>query len=323
MALDDFLAAGFSTIQALVGLNTEESQTLEFKRKSSPTETELSKEDRKAFGEVISGFANAVGGTLVLGVVTESSHGIDRAKSIIEIENIVQVAERYRAYATECVSPPVEGLEIRAIPSIDGRGVLIVQVPKGQARPHMSTAPGHHTYYRRVMDRFVPMQHYEVEEMMRIKTSPKWTLVHELSRAGSTGNNRYMMLTFGLRNASNVTARFPYVVYFLRSNQPLVAEYGLDGNGNNLWRRLNTGSSHNVIFAAGANEVLHPGHELFVSRLEIAEREAITGRWRWGLDKLPEGQPLGLRFGYGCEDCPEEFIELTYTQDQLRRALEI
>jgi hypothetical protein len=63
---DALLRANADDFAALVAAQTEETHNLEFKRKSSPSQSELQRDDKKLRGEVISGFANATGGTMIL-----------------------------------------------------------------------------------------------------------------------------------------------------------------------------------------------------------------------------------------------------------------
>lgn len=72
---EEFLTADFSFFEALVAEKREESTRLEFKRKSAPNQVELQRDDKKLLGEVISGFANASGGVLILGIDTEKVDG--------------------------------------------------------------------------------------------------------------------------------------------------------------------------------------------------------------------------------------------------------
>lgn len=311
MEPNDLQGLSFQDFIALVDSKVEETSTLEFKRKPSP-DVELQKADKTLLGEAISGFANATGGNLVVGIATEKRDGIDCASKLIEIDHVQAVANRYRSYLPNCTSPPVEGVTVRAVKSSGDRGIMVIHVPKGQARPHMSRAPGHHTYYRRVIDAFPPMEAYEVEEMMRLKTAPKLTLVSELRHSGSTGGNRQFDLVFGLANFSRVTAKFPYVEYLKVDGQPHVSNYGLDGNGNTLWPKIQV-SSVGILFAAGADNVIHPGQRLFVSRIPMREGFAAERPGAWGLSTLADGEVMKLRFDFGCEDCPKEtgWVELS------------
>jgi hypothetical protein len=311
------MSAEFEAFVELVTAGAEETTSLEFKRKPSPG-TELQRADKKLLGEAVSAFANATGGILIIGIGTEEHEGIDRAKEIVEVEDVEAVAVRYRAYITSCTAPPVEGVSVRAVHTASGAGVMAISVPQGQARPHMSRAPDHHKYFRRVMDKCIPMEAYEVEEMMRLKTAPKLELVTSLHLAGSIGDNRQFELRFGLANRSRVTAKYPYIEYLRQPNAPALARYGLDGNGGTLWKQLPAGfSSGGVIFAAGADQVIHPGQTMFVSKLEMVEEFDARFQRDWGLTKLADGEVVELHFEFGCEDCPKEVAQVQFTKEEL------
>lgn len=312
----DFSAVTFDDVVSLVSNVAEESHALEFKRKTDPRSLELHKEDRRLLGEALSGFANATGGIVILGVGSERHHGIDRAKSLETISDVRAVANRVRSYSNECVAPPIDGVKVRALAQPDGTGVILILVPRGQARPHMSTAPGHHTYYRRVMDSFVPMEAYEVEEMMRLKSEPLLQFVYEIRSAGSVGGNRNFSLLFGLENDSKTTAKFPYISYRHDAERPTVAHYGLDGNGNNVWPKINDVAGGATLFAAGADQVLHPHQRLYVSKLDYME--TFDPRYRdWGVSKLAPRTSLRLEFQFGCEDSPIDTAILELSREQL------
>nr|WP_315382009.1 ATP-binding protein [uncultured Sphingomonas sp.] len=304
------------TIRALITSKTEETHSLEFKQKSDPTARELSKEDKKNLGEILSGFANATGGTAVIGIKTAKLNGVDCAVSIEPIDAVSDVLSRYQAYISECVAPPILGLTMKAIPDENGRGIIVINIPQGNARRHMSIASGHHRYYRRVSESFVPMQHYEVEEMMRAKISPKLDFVYRIRSAGSIGSNRMFTIQFGLKNLSRVTAKFPYISYENGPGHPRPSQYGLDGNGRHLWPNLSLGSDH-ATFAAGADQVIHPDQEYFVSQLEYEERRDGPVLRTWAVSQLPDGGSLTLRFSFGCEDHPKQTVKITLTKEDL------
>lgn len=316
MAVNALQYNSISDIEQLVTERAEESTTLEFKRKCDPNLVDLQRTDKKLLGETVSGFANAAGGTLILGVGTENHNGIDRASALFLIKSVELVAARYQAYVSECVSPAVEGLVVSYLSNSDGDGLVVIIVPSGQSRPHMSRAPDHHTYYRRVIDRFVPMEAYEVEEMMRIKTAPDLAFVHELRKGGSIGDNREINLLFGLENVGRVTARFPYVEYLGRLGSPTSAEYGLDGNGRTLWPRILTATT-GALFAAGSDSVIHPGQKLFVSKIDMCEFHDPRFPRSWGLSQIPSGGQLNLNFAYGAEDHPRKTSELEFQKEAL------
>jgi hypothetical protein len=323
MTFDDLKQGGLALLEYAVAQRVEETYLLEFKQKHNASDVELHKDDRRALGEALSGFANAIGGTLIIGVRTERPNGVDRAVEYKPIQNVSTVAERYRAYVNDCVSPQIDGVRVCTLADQSGSGAIIIEVPQGSARPHMSMAPTHQRYYRRVSDSFVPMLHYEIEEMMRLKTSPSLDFIWKLQYGGSIGDNKTFSLVFGLRNFSKATARFPFISYYSGENKPRIAEYGLDGNGNTLWPNLGFGSSDAITFAGGADRVIHPGQQFFVSKLDYADQDDPRFARYWGISNLVADAEIELKFDYGCEDCPIQTVYIRLTADKLRKCDEL
>lgn len=314
------MAGGFASIENLVAQKVEETHTLEFKQKQNQKDLDLHKDDRRALGEALSGFANATGGTLVIGVRTDRPNGLDRAAELKPIDNVAAAGDRYRAYINDCIAPPIDGVRVACLETASGEGVILVHVPTGNARPHMSMAPGHQRYYRRVADGFVPMLHYEIDEMMRLKSQPVLEFIHSLAQTGSMGSNRNFHILFGLKNTSRMTAKFPFVSYLQEANQPSVAEFGLDGNGRTLWTKVAPGASPAVTFAAGADQVLHPGQAFYVSKIDFCEIFEPRHRRDWGISNLADGERLTLKFEFGCEDCPTQIEEISFSKTDLLNA---
>jgi hypothetical protein len=319
MTFEEIMLGGFEGVQQMIANRMDETLQLEFKSKANSEDLDLHKDDRRALGEALSGFANAVGGVLLVGIETARHDGLDRAEKSKPIQKVKQVADRYRSYINECIAPPIAGIRVDALFGEDGAGFLVIEVPRGNARPHMSMAPSHQRYYRRVADRFVPMQHYEIDEMMRLKTHPKLAFFHRVQDNGSIGNTRNFIIPFGLKNVSNVTAKFPYIAYKGGHNLPRVARYGLDGNGRTLWPNLSIGAQGDTVFAAGADQVLHPGQQFDVSMLEFDDVFSQHSTRGWALSNLEEGADLVLNFEFGCEDCPKEVFQVVLSKEEILR----
>lgn len=317
MTFQDFIDEGFGAVERLVFQRAEETHELEFKTKVNPLDLDLHKDDRRALGEAISGFANASGGMLIVGVRTHRPDGVDRAEEIQILKSVDQVLERYRAYVTVCAAPPVAGVQVASIKSSNDAGVIVIDIPKGNSRPHMSMAPSHQKYFRRVSDSFIPMQHYEIDEMMRLKASPELLPIFKFQQEGSINGINKASILFGLKNLSKFTAKFPYIGLKNAENIPRVAEYGLDGNGNTLWKKILSDASGSVIFSGGADMVLHPGQALYVSKLEYLDRRLERFERYWSVDNLVEDRSINLLFDYGCEDTSLRTHTLTLNRSNL------
>ncbi|MGH9195057.1 MAG: AlbA family DNA-binding domain-containing protein [Acidimicrobiia bacterium] len=150
-------------IERLIGDRVQESLVLDYKAsaalsKDSKAITDLSKD--------VSAFANSEGGTLVYGVSQDDENypreidgGYDR--SVISPEWIGQVVDSR-------ISPTVRGYRIADIKLQSGKSLYLVYVPQSETA-HMADD---NRYYRRSDCRSVPMEDYEVRDVMgRSKTA--------------------------------------------------------------------------------------------------------------------------------------------------------
>lgn len=303
----------FEDVEKLVAGGQVENLFVEFKRKHDPLSSDAQKGDRQDLGEALSGFSNAAGGSLIIGVSTETVSGTDVASEIVPMPNVAELADKYRSLAREYLAPENDNVEILAIEGQNGAGVIVVHVPVGSKRPYMSLAPNHQKYFRRSHDRFVIMEHYEVEDMFRLKTSPNLDLLLEFKDEGSIGGNPHHGLMFGVANNSRMTAMYPFLSYRWHHGLPTPCKYGLDGNGATLWKKQIAAASEAHTFAAGANEVVHPGQKVFVSKIKIMNF-STPNRPEWAIDTLQPGQVIDLIFEYGCQDMPLKRVVVPFSK---------
>lgn len=316
MNFDDIVAQGVGAIKRMVDERVEESHRLDFKVKANADKLELEKEDKRALGEAASGFANADGGILIIGVKTENHQGIDRAKEIVPIIDVAAVVDRYKSYLTECVNPPLDDLRIAPILYEDGKGVIVLDVPKGPKRPHLSTAPGHHRFYRRVSDRFMQMERYEIEEMFSLTSQPRLEVVFEYADAGSFRNNPLSILFFGLRNISNTTAKYPYFSIDMIENGPLVSSDGVDGNGSMPWPRTPTRDWREFKLAGGADAVIHPDQTVILSCFKYTHFERNDPH-HWSAGSLGFREEFLLKCSFGCENSSRRMMQARFNEAAL------
>jgi len=114
-------------LQDLVGLE----ETVEFEAKSEPYDLD-SPIGRYELAKDISALANARGGYLLIGLVTERAEDRDLdVVSGLRLVNEPSVATgRYRGVAKEYIYPEVAGLAVDFVPEKDGgAGILVIRVP--------------------------------------------------------------------------------------------------------------------------------------------------------------------------------------------------
>ena len=144
-------ANGYAAVQLLQSQQISEGLQLEFKSKAIPDSDALSKEDRRGLGASLSAMSNAIGGVLVLGIVTEKGpDDLDIVKDVQDLPNVTALARRVEALLPELLTPPNNDIHVRAVEKQDTTtGVVAIRIGASAHRPHMSLAPGHQRYYQR------------------------------------------------------------------------------------------------------------------------------------------------------------------------------
>jgi hypothetical protein len=129
-----------------------ENQLLEFKRELSaerkrpdpwPTGGDLTGHAQERLFREITAFANAHGGTLILGI-EETKDKPPRAAKISPLPRIADLAVRIEDSARARIEPVIPGLQIRGIATASsGNGVLILRTPASVFGPHRVVSHGH------------------------------------------------------------------------------------------------------------------------------------------------------------------------------------
>lgn len=136
-------------IQRVIADQVQEGSEVEFKEAlpakdgADPWAAGQERISDRARNEVVAeiiAFANAYGGTLILGVA-ETSDKPARASAITPIRACANLAERLRLQCRDCVDPQIPLLEVAAVPTReDGAGVVVFQVPRSRVAPHRHKA---------------------------------------------------------------------------------------------------------------------------------------------------------------------------------------
>ena len=153
-------------IQALIDSHAEEDVHLELKRANA-----LSKENADKITKTFSAFANSDGGVVIYGVAEQDHVASDYSfvdGNIITSEHISQLA-RY-------VQPTIDGLTIYPIRK-DGdfsKSIYVVKVPRSDKAPHMAKD---HKYYKRNNVESIPMEYFDVMDVMNRIHYPKLGIV--------------------------------------------------------------------------------------------------------------------------------------------------
>ena len=120
----------FTTIEALVAAGLREGRTLDFKRDPVGGRDE----DKREFLADVSAFANTAGGDLLFGV--EESSGEATAAPGVALDDPDAEIRRLDGVLRAGLDPRLPTVELRWLPGPNGRGCLIVRVPRSFLAPH-------------------------------------------------------------------------------------------------------------------------------------------------------------------------------------------
>lgn len=159
-------------IQELIASKVPEGEQIEFKR-SLPAERrstgdwmsggdQIGKRAKTKLLEEVVAFANAFGGTLLLGI-EESKEKPPVADSISPIPRCQELAERLKLVFRDCVEPQLPRVEIFAIITEDDEGVVIIRTDRSRLAPHRVTTTLECTVRR--SDRCEKMTMREIQDM--------------------------------------------------------------------------------------------------------------------------------------------------------------
>ena len=138
---DQIRQRGLAVLQELRDDREEEGLRLEFKTLADHTSGTLTREDRRSLEKAICSFANAEGGTLLIGVSSKNVDGVDLADELKPLAHVRRVRNRLISAAADFLSPQLP--EISEVVVLEpahpaAGGYIAMSVPKSELRPHMS-----------------------------------------------------------------------------------------------------------------------------------------------------------------------------------------
>ena len=245
-------------IQALI-VGQVENLYIDFKTKRVPENDLVDDDLQKNLSKGISGFANADGGVLILGV--EEPRGQPRVLQAITPHVLFE--QQVNSYISRATAFVVQGVLVKSIPipSQNG-GVVAVYVPKSEQAPHCSLKDK--KYYQRIGDSFLAMEHYQIADLFGKRHQPV-ILPIGLLKADVNTRGR-IELVLGLRNDGRAVGRFPYLKIGDRAGF-VVNKFGISNDGRFGLPPFSTPAERLQEYRGGADHVIHPGVELQITRL--------------------------------------------------------
>jgi hypothetical protein len=183
-------------IEQLIRDNVEESLSLEYKSAEA-----LGKSDTKK-AEIVrdmSAFANSSGGVLIYGVAEfqprEHRHRPERIDPI----NRQEYSKEWLEQIIQSIQPRIDGILIEPI-NVNGSSVCyVVTIPQS----HTAHQARDHVYYRRYNFNVLPMEDYELRDVMNRRKHPKI----RASMFASRNANREGYVLVRLENVGHVLAK--------------------------------------------------------------------------------------------------------------------
>ena len=207
-------------LQSLIASGVQESLTLDYKRsvaldKSNNCRNEISKD--------VSAFANSAGGQIIYGI-SENNHlpeSIDAG-----LDPAVVTREWLEQVINSTIKPRIQNLLIKLVSLHNGRVAYALDIPQATSlAPHQASD---HRYYRRFNYQSVPMEDYEVRDLLRRATTPDLVLEFSIGRdeKGSTGTEATLIVS--ILNRSTEPAYYRVVRLFMQQTLVIRAPKDFD-----------------------------------------------------------------------------------------------
>lgn len=136
---------------------------------------------RDALAEEIVAFANADGGTLIIGM-DETKDAPPRASGINPLPDVAGLERRLKDIMNSCIEPRLPYLVVRAMPtSADGSGVVIIETSASSLGPHWVRNTRRPTVRRD--DRCDPISMQELHEMVLRRAAGKQAVLRYVEKS--------------------------------------------------------------------------------------------------------------------------------------------
>ncbi len=152
-------------LKKFLSLKISEGLHLDYKEQTYKNQdpSKDSKNPKKEFLKDVTSFANASGGSILIGV-KEPIDGLDSAQQIQGIIDGEQVAQDLERLSSSSIDPRIVGLKIIPIKLESGLHVILIHIPASAYRPHMVVHNGHRSFYIRHSESSFPMTTHEIRE---------------------------------------------------------------------------------------------------------------------------------------------------------------
>lgn len=130
-------------IQTIFQDKVPESRILDYKLKIHP----MTDGGNKEFLKDVSAFANTMGGYLIYGI--EEDEGIPIGIEGVYVEDFDKLKLHFENLLRTGVDPVIRGVDFQAVDLDDSKKIVIIEVPRSIARPHVVKIKNHFRFYGR------------------------------------------------------------------------------------------------------------------------------------------------------------------------------
>ena len=171
----------------------------------------------------VSAFANSAGGLLVLGVGEKKSEPLKPGLPGEITWTASYTKEAIESALLSRIHPWIEHLAIHPVRNSEGKVVFLFDIPQSM-KAHQA---GDKRYYMRHNFQKLPMEHYQIVDLMNRRSSPILKPIIEVVKVASDG--RGVTLHMGLVNEGNVIAKHPLLFIKCFKCEAVVEDSGFFG----------------------------------------------------------------------------------------------
>jgi hypothetical protein len=208
----------YSKVQSLIDNQVEESLSLEYKAADALQRTESKKRE---VTKDVSAMANSAGGVIVYGIMEYNDHARSHLPERIDPISRAVFNKESLESVINGIQPRIAGIVITPIQLAPNGNyvVFVVEIPQSLTA-HQSQD---HRYYKRFNFQSVPMEDYEIRDVMFREKVPHIKVLISLSTLRTTANGfEIPELIVRAVNVGNVYAR--YVTVFLAFPRRILLE---------------------------------------------------------------------------------------------------
>lgn len=197
-------------VRNFIDSGIEESLTLEYK---SAEALGMSEYHKKEITKDVSAMANAAGGTVVYGIRESGDPERKHLPETITPVNRTEFPREWLEQVINSIRPRLEGIVIHAVQLESGENdvVYVVEIPQS----HTAHQANNHRYYKRFNFQSVPMEDYEVRDVMFREQMPDVGVRFFLEKRrlpGDDGGGLAVALIVQSKNFGSAYARYVAVI---------------------------------------------------------------------------------------------------------------